>query len=306
MKAAIDIGTNTVLLLVAEVDGGTLQVIHEEQRMPRLGRGVDSDGVINDASRDRVAGALNDYKQILMEQFPEVRDVVVTATSAVRDAANRDEFIGFIKKQTGYSIRLLSGMQEAQYTYEGALAVFSHEFRSDVFVLDIGGGSTELALGREGRLVSSFSFDMGCVRFSERYLRTNPPLKEEIGRCREEIRALLAEHVFSLKHHAQAVGVAGTLTSLAAIDLQLEQYDPLQLNAHTIARDKLRKQIKRFSDCTHEQLLRVSPNVLKGREDLFVAGLLILEEFMAFYKLEQILVSTGGIRHGVLLNSENL
>lgn len=306
MKAAIDIGTNTVLLLVAEAHNGTLQVIHEEQRMPRLGKRVDADGMIHDESRDRVADALIEYKQILMEQFPEVSHIVVTATSAVRDAANRDEFISYIEKETGFSIRLLSGIQEAQYTYKGALAVFNSEFRSDVFVLDIGGGSTELALGRDARLESSFSFDMGCVRFSERFLKSDPPLYEEIDQCREEIRTLLSKHTFSPRKKTQAVGVAGTLTSLAAIDLQLDKYEPLKLNGHSISLDKLRTLTNRFSTCTHQQLLEVNPNVLKGREDLFLAGLLILEEFMLCYNLEQILVSTGGIRHGVLLDSENV
>jgi exopolyphosphatase/guanosine-5'-triphosphate,3'-diphosphate pyrophosphatase len=300
MKAAIDIGTNTVLLLIGETDQGKVIVHHEEQRMPRLGKGVDADKTLHSESIARVIAVLKEYKQIIESEYPLVDDVTVTATSAVRDASNRDAFIEQVKQETGYNIILVSGDNEARYTFQGAISVIDIETNQDVFVLDIGGGSTELALGRKGDLLEGHSYDMGCVRFSERFLTQDPPFQEQIQECREAIRELLESKKFKTKKGVKAVGVAGTLTSLAAIDLQVEDYDAEKINMHVIKREKLKKGIELFSLHTHEQLLEISPTILKGREDIFLAGLLILEEFLNFYNLDEIMVSTGGIRHGVL------
>ena len=304
MKAAIDIGTNTVLLLIAEVKGDEIRVIHEEQRIPRLGKGVDNTKLLHKDSIERVLQSLKEYKEIIETKFPEVEQVVITATSAVRDAENRDTFIRKVKEQTGFDIKLLSGDEEAQYTFQGALSVLVIPKKHTAFVLDIGGGSTELALGANKGLEQFHSFDMGSVRFKERFLLHNPPYQEEIFECRDEIRRLLSKKKFKTPKKLTAIGVAGTATSLAAIDLQLDEYENERLNGHIIDRKKLSKSIEIFSLHTYEQLLELSPKLLKGREDIFLTGLLILEGFMKFYDLEQILVSTGGIRHGALLIAE--
>lgn len=306
MKAAIDIGTNTVLLLIGEVKDNRLRAIHEEQRMPRLGKDVDADSAINEASRDRVINVLKEYIQIIESEFSGTKEVIVTATSAVRDASNREEFLDYVKKETGLEVRLLSGKEEADSTFTGAVSVFGDSFSSDVFVLDIGGGSTELALGRKEELVASGSFDMGCVRFTERYLKHNPPFAEEIKQCREQVKAMFSSSKFKPEKNVRAIGVAGTMTTLAAIDLQFGGYDPQKFNGHIIKREKLSKSIELFNLYTHKQLLELNPVVMKGREDIFLAGLLILEEFLNFYRIDEIVVSTGGIRHGTLLNQENL
>ncbi len=302
MKAAIDIGTNTVLLLVAEEQENGFKILHEEQRMPRLGKGVDVNKRLSYQSMERVTEVIKEYKNILSTRFPEVSEVIVTATSAVRDASNRNEFIDVVKEQAGFEIKLLTGDQEAEYTFQGALTVFDEEVNGDVFVLDIGGGSTEVALGRDGELINMHSFDMGCVRFTERFLIQDPPFQEQIRECRQVVKSMFDAKNFKHKKDIRAVGVAGTLTSLGAIDLQIDEYDPELLNGHLIVREKLRKVIEIFSTHTHEQLLKLSPKVLKGREDVFLAGLLILEGFLNYTDLEEIRVSTGGIRHGALLN----
>ena len=302
MKAAIDIGTNTVLLLVAEEDNGELNILHEEQRMPRLGKDVDADKTLALESIDRVIKALIEYKSLLKSNYPDVSEILVTATSAVRDATNKTEFIDKVKEETGFDVLLLSGEEEARFTYNGALTVFDEKVKGDVFVLDIGGGSTEIALGRDGKLIDTHSFDMGCVRFTERFLKQDPPFQEQIQECREAIKNMLDSRKFKPKRKAKAVGVAGTLTSFAAIDLQIDEYDPEHMNGHLIVHEKLKKGIEIFSLHTHQQLLELSPKVLKGREDIFLAGLLILEGFLNYFNLEDIRVSTGGIRHGALLN----
>lgn len=304
MKAAIDIGSNTVLLLIGEVVSSGIYVVHEEQRIPRLGKGVDHNKNLDEGSISRVLAVLKEYKAIIENDYPEVKQVIVTATSAVRDAENREAFIEQVFDETGFRVRLLTGDEEAQMTFFGALSAVEDTEAKDFFVLDIGGGSTEIAMGNKQRLADFHSFDMGCVRFKERFLVHNPPFQEEIIECREEIQRLLSTKKFRAPKKIEAIGVAGTATSLAAIDLQLDEFENDAINGHLIKRDKLIKGIEVFSLHTYDQLLELSPELLKGRQDIFLAGLLILEGFMKYHDIDEIKVSTGGIRHGALLSSK--
>ncbi|MEX0722191.1 MAG: Ppx/GppA phosphatase family protein [Balneolaceae bacterium] len=304
MKAAIDIGTNTVLLLVAEIIDGSMLLRHEEQRTPRLGKGVDADGVINEAATQRVISALKEYKAFLEADFPNVDDTIVTATSAVRDAANRNEFQAQIKEETGFQVRLLSGIEEAEWTAAGALSMLKKEYKSDALILDIGGGSTEVALMEDGNLSGSHSFDMGSVRFTERFLKGNPPDLNEIEACRNEIEKQYSSYPINSAPKTNAVGVAGTVTTLAAITLNLNRYESSAINNYKITKESLEDAVKLFSTKSHEELLNMAPNVLKGREDIFLAGLLILDGFMSHYNFNHLIVSTGGIRHGAILKNK--
>lgn len=304
MKASIDIGTNTVLLLIGEVQNGNLQVLHEEYRIPRLGKGVDANRTLQRESIERVMEVLKEYKSIINDKFPKLEQITITATSAVRDAENRDEFLGLVKEEVGEDVQLLTGDEEAQFTYQGALATLN-ELEKDAFiVLDIGGGSTEIAVGKGGKLLTFTSIDMGCVRFTERFLVHNPPYQEEIYQCREAIQELLVKNKLKLPRNLKAIGVAGTMTSLAAINMQVSATDYDLFNGMVIDTAALSKSIEIFSLHTHDQLLELSPEVMSGREDIFLAGLLILEGFLKYYNLSEIVVSTGGIRHGALLISE--
>lgn len=303
MKASIDIGTNTVLLLVAEIQNGKIKNIHEEHRVPRLGKGVDADRNINEEATERVITALSAYKTILDKDFPDVDMPVVTATSAVRDAANRDEFIQKVKSETGYEIRLLSGMEEAKWTAAGALSVLTVTEKQDILILDIGGGSTEVAYLKNGEVKDGHSFDMGSVRFTERFIKSNPPNEEEISACRREIDIMFKDRPFEMKNKPLAVGVAGTVTTLGGILMKLDSYEPDTLNGFSISLEQIRDVIEAFKNNPHEDMLARYPLFLKGREDIFMAGILILEGFLTHFDLESIKVSTGGIRHGAILNS---
>ncbi len=301
MKAAIDIGTNTVLLLIAENHGDYINVIHEEQRIPRLGKGVDESRLLHQESINRVMEALKEYKQIISDRYSEVEEVIVTATSAVRDAKNREYFLDLVKDELGFEVNLLSGDQEAQCTFLGALSVIDFDTDQPAFVLDIGGGSTEVALGSKKGIENYHSFDMGSVRFKERFLLDDPPSKDSIEKCKKEVERFYASQKFDVAQGTVAVAVAGTATTLAAIDSDMEEYDAARLNGYIISKEILSKHVAAFSTHTYETLLDQNPVFLKGREDIFLAGLLILEEFMSFYNIDQIRVSTGGIRHGVIL-----
>lgn len=304
MKAAIDIGTNTVLLLVAEMNADEIVAIYEEQRIPRLGKGVDENRRIDEPAIQRIADVLLEYKQLIIERFPQTDSIIVTATSAVRDAQNRDEFLQEIKKKTGLEIRLLSGGEEAEWTTAGALSVLPDNFRKNAVILDIGGGSTEVAHIVDGNLRNSHSFDMGSVRFTEKFLKNNPPLIDEIEACRNEIRRYFKTQTFQFQGTVQAVGVAGTLTSLASILMNSDEYEPEIINGFEITKSGLAEFIEFYRTRTHEEMLLKYPGLLKGRSDVFLAGLLILDEFLSIHKLEQITVSVGGIRHGALIQNK--
>lgn len=302
MRAAIDIGTNTVLLLVAGVNDGVISPVHEEHRVPRLGKGVDADKTINEAATQRVILALKEYKEFLSNDFPNLESVMVTATSAVRDARNREEFMQSVKEETGYKIRLLSGREEADWTAHGALSVLD-EVSENVLIIDIGGGSTEVASLSEMNIVDAHSFDMGSVRFTERFLRDDPPKKEQITACRKEVENLLNDRPFDIEEDAILVGVAGTVTTLAGISSGLTEYQPEKLNGYVLTLDSIRSVIERFSVTSSEKILKEHPVYLKGRADIFMAGMLILEGFMDQEGFEELIVSTGGIRHGAILKA---
>ncbi len=301
MKAAIDIGTNTVLLLVAEYENGVIKNVHEEHRVPRLGKGVDADKNINEAATERVIDALSAYRKILAADFPKVEQIIVTATSAVRDANNREEFITRVKSETDFEIRLLSGREEAECTAAGALSVLENVEGEETLILDIGGGSTEVAQVKDGKVIDGHSFDMGSVRFTERFLNGNPPSSEEIEACRNKVTEFYNSREFEVGEEVKAVGVAGTVTTLAAMALNITNYEPEKLNGYSLTLESVRYYIKEFSENAHEDMLAQNPVFLKGREDIFLGGMLIMEGFMSHFGFDELLVSTGGIRHGAVI-----
>jgi len=301
MKAAIDIGTNTVLLLIGSMHNGTLDVHHEEQRVPRLGKGVDKGKKLTNKAMQRVLTALQEYRQKIKTGYPEVESVRVTATSAVRDATNKKSFLERVAKKTGWEVEVLSGFEEARLTYLGAQSVIDNRNDQNV-IIDIGGGSTEVASGGNQNLRDRYSYDMGCVRFTERFLKDDVPQKVHIKNCRVAIRGTLSEYEFNFVDEASLIGVAGTVTSLAYIMRGLTTYDTSLLDGYEITLKTLSESIQTISNYTSQELLSRYPKVMEGRADIFLAGLLILQEFMKKYNFEKLIASTGGIRHGAILD----
>lgn len=300
MIASIDIGTNSVLLLVADKSHSGLTVIEERQRIPRLGKNVDKEKNLHVDSQKRVIDVIKEYKNILMGIDPViVGKTIVTATSAVRDASNRDEFISRVKQETGWSINVLSGKEEAVTTYRGALQVLNVKENERYVILDIGGGSTEVATGTGLKLEEGFSIDMGSVRYSERYLNSVIPDEFEINTARENIKAHLRRYSIPEKPF-QLIGVAGTVTSIAAIQMSLQQYLPQLINGYYLKKVEVVKYISEFSEISSDEIENRYPEFLIGRGDVILAGLLILDEFLDWYDETGIIVSTGGIRHGII------
>ncbi len=300
MIASIDIGTNSVLMLVAEKSLSGLTVIEERQRIPRLGKNVDRERNLHPDSQKRVIDVIKEYKDELIKIDPIlISKTVVTATSAVRDASNRDEFLRKVKEETGWPVRILSGEEEATTTYKGALQVLNVDESNRYVILDIGGGSTEVATGTGFGYEEGYSMDMGSVRFSERYLRAPIPDEKAIETVRFNIRAHLKTYPVPAKPF-KLVGVAGTVTSMAAIQMSLQQYLPQLINGYYLSKIEVERFISEFSQMRSEEIEKEYPVFLKGRGDVILAGLLILDECLDWYSEDGIIVSTGGIRHGVL------
>ena len=281
MRVAVaDIGTNTTRLLVADVDDGHVHELERRTTVTRLGEGVDASGRLADGAIERVTKVLEEYHAVIEALGPE--RAIALATSAVRDAENGEAFLGEVEWGYGFVTRLLSGDEEAQLTRRGV------DPAAGTLVLDIGGGSTELILDER-----HVSLPMGSVRFTERY-------GEDVARCTMEARALLP----ALSPDA-ATGVAGTVTTLAALDLGLEQYDRERVHGHRLSRAGAREQQDRLAGMNVAER-RGMPALEPERAPVIVAGAAILVAVLDAYALEAIEVSEHDLLDGVALAAAEL
>ncbi len=283
--ASVDLGTNSVRLLVADVDDGGLVELHRETRIIRLGEGVDERRRLLPLPIARARNVLSDYRRTA-ERLGATR-VLLVATSAVRDAENGEAFLGEIEWSYGFSTRLLSGAEEAELTYRGV-------GRADSLVVDLGGGSTEL-IGPGIRI----SLDIGSVRLTERFLRSDPPTQDELDACAAAVRAVLPEPVFT---NTIAVGVAGTFTTLAA--LELGGYDPAQTHGFGLRREAVERWVERLASVPVAE--RRFPGLEPERAPVIVAGALIVRELMRHAGLEQIEISERDLLDGAALEAAGL
>jgi exopolyphosphatase/guanosine-5'-triphosphate,3'-diphosphate pyrophosphatase len=292
--AAIDLGTNTTRLLVADVDGGTLAEVHREVRITRLGEGVDARGRLLPAPIARVRNVLTDYRAT-MEALGAERALAV-ATSAVRDAENGEAFLGEIEWSYGFATRLVTGDEEARLTRRGV------QPPPGTLVLDIGGGSTEL-------LVDDFhtSLDIGSVRFTERFMHTDPPDPRELDECARAVRtAVEAIPVEAIPVSPRsAIGVAGTVTTLAALDLGLDAYDRERVHGHRLTLEAARAQLARLAALPLADR-RAVPALEPERAPVIVAGAVVLTETIAHFGLQAIEVSERDILDGIALAAAEL
>ena len=278
--AAVDLGTNSTRLLVADANG-TLEEVVRRLRITRLGEGVDERRKLLPLPIARVRNVLSEYRREL-EALGAERTLCI-ATSAVRDAENGEAFLGEIEWSYGFNTRLLTGAEEAEMTLRGIGVV-----EPGTLVVDIGGGSTEVQVG--GTNVRE-SLDVGCVRMTERF-------GEDVDAIRSHVRGLLPE-----MRAGSAVGVAGTVTTIAALDLGLDEYDPERIHGHRISSDAANEQLARLAAMPVEARAEI---VEPGRAPVIVAGAAILAEILAFYDLAEIEASERDILHGAALAAAEL
>ncbi|MCI0706636.1 MAG: Ppx/GppA family phosphatase [Ignavibacteriae bacterium] len=296
---AIDIGTNTILLLIADVQAdGSLSVVRDEHAIARLGKGVDEHRRVLPATFDRAVEFLRPYQAILNKE--RVDTVTVCATSFLRDALNKQEFIDHVKKHVGYDVRVLSGEEEATLTYLGAISEFYSPGSSQRFaVIDIGGGSTELTFGTDINVSRRKSLDIGSVRLTERVLKSSPPSRAALDNASQLIR----QQVQSFPHPSQSarlIGVAGTLTTLAAMDLRLAQYDRTAVSGHVLHLKTIRTIFDELSVQSLDEI-KAHPQILPERADILLAGVLILLETLEVFGRDEITASDRGLRYGMIL-----
>ena len=299
--AGIDIGTLTCRLLIAELaPSGTLRELRSDRRILRLGQGVDRDRMLRGDAMARVAETLKEWCT-LMEGY-QLDASIAVATSAVRDAGNREEFVRLIHRQTGLEIEILSGEEEARRTILGIRSGLPAGV-SDVLALDIGGGSTEFILDRPGRTPMMRSVDIGVVRLCERLLRHDPPTSEEIHQAREWVRAetVTAVGEMTLPVGLTFVGTAGTITSLAAMAQQLPTYEPARIHNYRLARTVVEELESTLLARTKSERVGL-PGLEANREEVIAAGAIILRTVMETVRIPSLLVSDLGLREGVLLD----
>jgi exopolyphosphatase / guanosine-5'-triphosphate,3'-diphosphate pyrophosphatase len=300
--AAIDCGTNTIKLLVAELGGstGSQRELVREMRMVRLGQDVDRTGRLADEALGRAFGAIDEYAASIASY--DVEAVRFCATSAARDASNADVFTAGVEKRLGVTPEVLSGADEAQLSYHGATRSLGVDLAAPVLVVDIGGGSTELVIGDgHGQVRAAQSLDIGSVRMTERYFPTDPPTEREIAIATAEIDAALdalpAEGV-DLSQARALVGVAGTITTVAAMVLDLASYQRETIHHATLAVPAVHEATERLLAMTHDER-RALPFMHPGRADVIGAGALIFDRVLLRTPVDSVLVSEADILDGI-------
>ncbi|HET7054154.1 MAG TPA: Ppx/GppA phosphatase family protein [Solirubrobacterales bacterium] len=297
--AVIDIGSNSTRLLVADVDGG-VRVVERRSRVTRLGRGVDLSGQLADEAIEAACVAIGDYVGICGDL--EVEEIAAIATSAVRDASNGDAFVAELRERFALSARVLDGEEEARVTYRGATA--EQPPATPTLVIDIGGGSTEMIVGRGAEVGFHTSLQAGVVRHTERHISGDPPAAVELEALADDIRALIAD---ARAGHEDAraeagIAVAGTPTSLAAVELGLAPYDPARVHGHVLSLKTIQRELSRFASAPlseRAQILGLHPD----RAPTIIAGCVILIEAMRAFGLDRIQASEHDILYGTALEA---
>jgi exopolyphosphatase/guanosine-5'-triphosphate,3'-diphosphate pyrophosphatase len=297
--ATIDIGTNTFLLLISEFDdNGNMKLLHHEQRIPRIGRDVDENKNIRHDAFIRAAEILNDYKKICLDYGVDC--IAATGTSALRDAHNKNDFVSFIKNETGIMIEVIDGVEEALWSYRGGLSFFNLKPNQNYSVIDIGGGSTEIILGLGGEVTNRISLNVGSVRLTERFLKSDPPSENEIQEMRNAL-FMEFDKVSEFKlGGSNFVGVAGTVTTLAMIDRKEDKINPERLSGYVLSHTAVTSILDMLKKATVRQI-EEEYHVQKGRSDIILAGNVILHSFMDKFNIPSVITSICGLRHGIAL-----
>ncbi len=296
----VDMGTNSTRLLVADVEDGGVKELERRSTVTRLGRGVDTSKQLATEAIEDVASVVGEYIKLYEPLEPDV--ILALATSAVRDAENSGAFIAELRERFALNARILTGEEEARLTYVGA--VVGRPPPDGTLVIDIGGGSTEIVVGSGREMTFHTSLQLGTVRHTERHIRTDPATAPELEALAEDIRkqlfAELAAADFFEIH--TGIAVAGTPTSLAAIDQELDPYDPERVHGYVLSLDAIQHMYSMLSGKSLEERLKV-PGLHPGRAPTIVAGVVILIQAMRAFGLQEIEVSEHDILYGAALEA---
>jgi exopolyphosphatase / guanosine-5'-triphosphate,3'-diphosphate pyrophosphatase len=301
--AAVDIGTNSTRLLVADVDDGRIADVERDTHITRLGEGVDERRRLLPVPIARVRNVLTEYRRKI-EALGAERTLAI-ATSAIRDAENGEAFLGEIEWSYGFATRLLSGHEEALMTYRGVTS--ERRLEAGTVIIDIGGGSTEFIAGEPDGVRWHDSLDIGSVRLTERFLHGDPPTAAELDACATAVRALLADRIPEEVRSttASAIGVAGTITSIAALALGLEEYDRDRVHGSRLTAEQLSEQLNRLAAVPLAERRTFRP-LDPDRAPVIVAGAVIAREALTFFGLDALEISERDILDGAALAAAEL
>jgi exopolyphosphatase/guanosine-5'-triphosphate,3'-diphosphate pyrophosphatase len=301
--AVVDLGTNTTRLLVAEVADGSLTELDKQTTITRLGQGVDATGQLAQEAMDRVREALTRYREVMDREG--VTETIAVATSAMRDASNGPAFRDELNERFGIDARTISGDEEARLTFLGATSgrTPAAESPSETVVVDIGGGSTEYVIGSPNAAPDfHVSTQMGSVRHTERFLQDDPPQHDELVALAEDIHSVIGEHVPARyrEETTEGIAVAGTATTLAAIEQELDPYDPEKVHGYRVslaAAERIQAMLAALPVEERRSVTGLHPD----RAPTIVAGVTILVESIRSFGLDEIEVSEADILQGAAM-----
>jgi exopolyphosphatase / guanosine-5'-triphosphate,3'-diphosphate pyrophosphatase len=295
--AVIDVGTNSARLLVADVVGGKVSPVERRSTVTRLGRGVDLSGRLSVEAIEDACVAIGEYVATIEELGAEAVEAI--ATSAVRDSENGGAFVAELRERFALSARVLDGEEEARLTYLGATA--EQPPTVPTLVVDIGGGSTELIVGTGADISFHTSLQAGVVRHSERHIGSDPPTVVELEALAADVRGLIEAAVGDGAQAGAGIAVAGTPTSLAAIELGLEPYDPARVHGHVLQLLSIQRMLSQLASTPLAERVAI-PGLHPERAPTVVAGVVILIETMRAFGLERIEVSEHDILYGAAIS----
>jgi len=299
LRSSIDLGTNTCLLLIAECDTGVVRrVLSDHSTVVRLGKGVDQTRRLDDQAMQRTLDCLKNYAEKVKSAGLHPSETSCVATSQARDAQNGAEFFARVQKETSFSFRVISGDEEARLTFLGGL--LPDTVAETSAVIDIGGGSTEIISSMGG-----LSMDVGAVRFTERYLKSDPVTDEDFWACQSAIDAALEPAIVwrkQAKMVSQLIAVAGTATTLAAWFLSLDAFHAAKIDGLELTRGDLHRMVEELKWRSIVERMEL-PGVEPGRADVLLAGALILWRSLELLSFQSCKISTRGLRFGVLAQS---
>ena len=293
--ASIDIGTNTILLLIAEVDKGRIKPLFERETVVRLGERVHENGILLKEAMRRGLQTLSQYLERCRAM--EVQEIFAVGTSALREAKNSEDFLKLVEEKLDLSIEVISGEEEAQLSFL-AVAKDLQEREKSIFVVDVGGGSTEFILGRGDQISRWISLPLGSVRFTEEFLHSDPVQQEESNRMEKKIRDLLVDIPYS-REQLTMVAVGGTATTLASVEQGLEDFIAERIHHFVLEKEALKNQLLLYRTKTIEEREKI-PGLPMARADVILAGAAILYLTMEEVKCPSVLISCHGVRYGLI------
>lgn len=299
--ASIDIGTNTILLLIAKVEEGKVNPLFEIETVARLGEGVQKNGILLKEAMDRSLQTLAQYLKWCQEL--EVQKVFTAGTSALREAKNSEDFLNLVKEKLDLPIEVISGEEEAQLSFL-AVAKDLGKVKEPILVVDVGGGSTEFILGKGDQISQWISLPLGSVRFTEEFLRSDPVQEEEWEKMERKIQ----EYLVTIPHSQEPismVAVGGTATTLASVEQGLEDFIAEKIHHFVLGKEALKNQLLLYRSKTIDERRKI-PGLPMARADVILAGGAILYLAMEELKCPSVLISCHGVRYGLLYKKLNL